>query len=296
MNLLHKYLNGNVLVSIYDDGTKIQKWPDDESPKPIFPNSFDLKITNYCDLGCKFCHEMSTVKGEHGDLVLMAKLVEELPMGTEIAIGGGNPLDHPGLLSFLERCKELGLICNLTINFNHLEKFYYTINKLLNEKLIYGLGISVNYTFNQKLVESLDKTDNIVYHVIAGVDPISILHKIKDSKVAKVLVLGYKDVGRGINFHDKDVDELKKEWYERLPNFIGKVHLSFDNLAISQLNIRRFFDEDSWKQFYCGGDGEFTFYIDLPNKKYAISSTSPDKFDLTDKMSKMFKDVREKKS
>lgn len=296
MNLLYKYLNGNVEVSIYDNGTKIQEWPDGEVPSPIYPNSFDLKITNYCDLGCKFCHEMSTVKGEHGDLVLMSKLVEELPSGTEIAIGGGNPLDHPDLITFLERCKELGLICNLTINFNHLEKFYYTINKLLNENLIYGLGISVNYTFNQKLVESLDKTENIVYHVIAGVDPISILNKIKDSKVAKVLVLGYKDVGRGINFHDEDVDELKKEWYEKLPNFIGKVHLSFDNLAIGQLNIRRFFDENSWKQFYCGNDGEFTFYIDLPNKKYAMSSTSPYKSDLSSSISEMFKDVRSKRS
>lgn len=78
-------------MEIYEDGTKIQEWPDEEVPNPIYPNSFDLKITDYCDLGCKFCHEKSTTNGIHGDLSLMMDLVEQLPAGTEIAIGGGNP-------------------------------------------------------------------------------------------------------------------------------------------------------------------------------------------------------------
>lgn len=63
------------------------------------------------------------------------------------------------------------------------------------------------------------------------------------------MVLGYKDVGRGIKYHNEEVDFLKKEWYENLPKYIGKIHLSFDNLAISQLNIRRFFTEESWRLF-----------------------------------------------
>ena len=47
IKLLHKYLNGNVEVSIFSDGTKIQEWPDNEKPNPQYPNSIDIKITNY---------------------------------------------------------------------------------------------------------------------------------------------------------------------------------------------------------------------------------------------------------
>lgn len=47
----------------------------------------------------------------------------------------------------------------------------------MNEKLIYGLGISINEYSNLELVESFDNTNNIVYHIIAGVEPISILNK-----------------------------------------------------------------------------------------------------------------------
>lgn len=292
MKLLHKYLNGNVTVEIYEDGTKIQEWPDNESPQPIYPNSFDLKITDYCDLGCKFCHEKSTMNGIHGDLDVMIKLVEQLPAGTEIAIGGGNPLSHPKLVPFLEKCKELGIICNLTVNYKHVSGAFYDLNKFINDKLVYGLGISINEFSNLELVESFDYTDNIVYHVIAGVEPISILEKIKETKIKKVLVLGYKDVGRGIKFHNEEVDHLKKEWYEQLPKYIGKIHLSFDNLAISQLNVRRFFNKDSWNLFYCGSDGEFTFYIDLPNKEYAMSSTSPNRKKLGNSIIEMFQTIR----
>ena len=89
MELLYRYQNGNVEVSLFDDGTKIQEWPDEEQPKPKFPVSMDVKITNYCDLNCKFCHEMSTTSGKHGNLDKLFTFLQELPNGTELAIGGG---------------------------------------------------------------------------------------------------------------------------------------------------------------------------------------------------------------
>lgn len=89
MELLYKYQNGNVLVTLYNDGTKIQEWDDNEKPQPIFPNSLDLKITNYCDAGCRFCHEMSTIEGKHGDLDYLWSIIKNLASGTELAIGGG---------------------------------------------------------------------------------------------------------------------------------------------------------------------------------------------------------------
>ena len=51
--ILAQYQNGNTSVKIYEDGTKIREY--EGTPKTFFPESLDVKITDYCDLGCKFC-------------------------------------------------------------------------------------------------------------------------------------------------------------------------------------------------------------------------------------------------
>jgi hypothetical protein len=57
------YKNGNTFVEIYADGTKIRTTADEENPQPELPESIDLKITDYCDAGCAWCHENSTIHG-----------------------------------------------------------------------------------------------------------------------------------------------------------------------------------------------------------------------------------------
>lgn len=56
---LYQYENGNTTVSIYEDGTKIRQF--EGIPTIYHPESLDVKITNYCDLGCKFCLKGDTL-------------------------------------------------------------------------------------------------------------------------------------------------------------------------------------------------------------------------------------------
>lgn len=53
IKVLHSYLNGNVNITLFEDGTKIMSYV--EEPNMDFPHSIDIKITNKCDLGCSFC-------------------------------------------------------------------------------------------------------------------------------------------------------------------------------------------------------------------------------------------------
>ena len=130
MKFLKGYENGNHITKIYDDGTKIKEtghfefrplpgmkggpkvWvPDDADHFTYdFPENADIKITDYCDAGCAYCHENSTVKGVHGDLRRIEKTIDSLHAGTELAIGGGNALAHPDLIWFLEKLKKKGVI------------------------------------------------------------------------------------------------------------------------------------------------------------------------------------------
>ena len=61
------YPNGNYHVEIFEDGTKIRENNLDFF-EAQFPENIDLKITNYCDVNCAFCHEDSTIRGEHSIL------------------------------------------------------------------------------------------------------------------------------------------------------------------------------------------------------------------------------------
>ena len=51
--------------------------------------------------------------------------------------------------------------------------------------------------------------------------------------------------------------------------------VSFDNLALKQLEVKRLLTEDEWNEFFMGDDGSHTMYIDCINKQYARSSTAP---------------------
>lgn len=284
---LFNYENGNVEVSILQDGTKIRNFNGDA--KPLYPESIDLKITNQCSLEdyCSWCHEASKKDGVHGDILSLGWMLEQLPNGVELAIGGGNPLQHPDLKSFLSLCKKNNIIPNLTVNEMHLAKYKDLLTSLIQDKLIYGLGISYSGK-HPKMLEYFSKlTNNLVFHVIMGVNKLSCLDDIKKYS-DKVLILGYKQFRKGKDFYTKIVEDNKDQWKMRLPIFFKKMILSFDNLAINQLELKKWFTPKSWETFYMGDDGKFTMYIDGVEGKFARSSTSNERFSLDKDVKKMF--------
>ena len=200
--LLHQYKNGNYIVRLFDDGTKLRFTLDDEFVSE-FPESIDIKITNHCDLNCPMCHEKSSLNGSHG--LLNIPFLKTLPKGIELAIGGGNPLSHPELEMFLNEMRLSGIVSNLTVNQKHFIKEKVLIEKLINEHLIYGLGISViNDEAIDEIINFSNKYSNTVVHVIAGITTLELLKKLYDQNI-KLLVLGYKCFGRGKNYYSENV-------------------------------------------------------------------------------------------
>ncbi len=277
MAMLAEYTNGNTHVVLYDDGTKVRTY--DGVPAPAHPESIDVKVTDYCDLGCAYCHESSTTHGVHADLGALLNTLSVLPPGVEIAIGGGNPLSHPGLVGFLETAKTMGLVANVTVNQGHLGTYHQILVRLLSDGLIHGLGVSITNRYYTSVSRLLPLTTNIVYHVIAGVNPVSVLDDLLalGAPTCKILVLGYKLHGRGIDAHTPSTDATLTDWYRQVPRYLTKCVMSFDNLAIQQLQIERLLTEDAWAKLYMGDDFEYTMYIDAVNRMYAPSSTSKDR-------------------
>lgn len=311
MNIINKYNNGPVTVEIYDDGTKIREWDDEKygiEPELEFAESLDVKITNYCDMNCAFCHEKSSTSGKHGNLIKFIDIIEKsnLPKGVEMAIGGGNPLDHPDITMFLNYCKEKGLLINMTVNLNHLCKENYQTQMIqyIDKQLVRGIGISItNNTFiNKELLDTLTKfvklSNNVVLHIIEGIND----YKVFDNRLfdwvnknhisPKVLILGKKDFGRYANLskEQQEIDNRKTiEWENNIIKFIQRVSkangvVSFDNLAIERLDLLSKLPEKVVSQNYMGADGTHTGYCDLVEWKFAKQSTSPmdKRYDISD--------------
>ena len=296
MKLIGKIKNGNYWKAIFEDGTII-KYNKLDNLIPEYPDSMDVKITNKCDMGCKFCHENSKPDGEHGD-IMNAKFIETLLPYTELAIGGGNPLEHPDLIPFLEKCKKLKLIPNMTVNQKHFMENYDLLAKLIENKLIYGLGVSLTNPDQEHFIELIKQYPTAVIHVINGVHSVETLKKLYDNNL-KLLILGYKDFRRGETYHNELVDKNKKDLYDELSELTNHFDVvSFDNLALKQLEPKRLLSDEEWNQTYMGEDGQHTLFIDLVAKTYSVSSTSPlsERYELKDNIKDMFNHIRQLKS
>lgn len=288
--LLGKYRNGNYDVELYEDGTKIRRTEADVFLAE-FPESMDIKITDYCDLSCPFCHESSTTKGKHGN-ILEPAFIDTLRPFTEVAIGGGNPLAHPDLVPFLKRLKDSNVVASMTVNQRHFTQYEELINNLLSEGLIKGIGISLTDSSDEDFLEKVSNIENAVLHVINGLITLYDLKNICCMSL-KVLVLGYKQFRRGATFHSIEVEENKRVLRDWLPSVapMFKV-LSFDNLALEQLGVRDRMTEEAWDRFYMGDDGQHTMYIDLVKERFARCSVSTIRYPLQDDIVDMFNTVK----
>lgn len=296
MKILGSYKNNDYTCTMFSDGTKI-RWNDKDSFNPIKPESIDLKITNMCNMECGMCHENSTPDGKHGD-ILNLPFIETMFPYSEIAIGGGNPLTHPDLIEFLEGLKERKIIASMTVNQVHFMHNIDLLKELTDKKLIYGLGISYIGGRHKNCIDAIKQFPNAVVHVINGIVHMDSLEALANNDL-KILVLGYKEFRRGKTLYDEcgsQINYLKAQFYDMLPKIVNDGWfkcISFDNLAIKQLEPKRLMSDKDYKEFYMGDDGSFSLYVDSVKREFAKSSVSVERFPMMDDIADMFKKVNE---
>jgi len=264
--------NGNYYVVYYSFYGKLDKGLDfkfrvafhDEELKPKFPENIEIKITNKCKMNCPYCYENSTPDGKHANPNFVENFLDK-PI--EIVFGGGNPLLHPEIFNFLNHKTYFKAI---TVNASFLKDFYYK----LPCKTI-GLSYS-NLKDTIIAAQKASEYAKVIVHFINGVhtekEIIEFLEEANEYSeylVESILILGYKDVGRGKNFKTK---EFMK--YENLIEISKKYKIPFifDTLAVKQLKIKEKEDKKVLDLFFGGDDGEFSMYYDAVENIYGKSS------------------------
>lgn len=92
---------------------------DDDPPAAPWPELADISLSNRCAKGCTFCYKDSTPTGKLMSLDDYALVLDQLTHPTwgpvfQVALGGGEPLDHPQLFEILQETRRRGIIPNFT--------------------------------------------------------------------------------------------------------------------------------------------------------------------------------------
>ena len=170
------------------------------------------------------------------------------------------------------------------------------IRELVDSELIYGIGVSFN-SATQEFLDTIKQYKNAVVHVINGIITYGQMEFLADNDL-KVLILGYKDFRRGTEYKETarayiEANQINLKTY--LKDFIPQFKvLSFDNLAIKQLNVRSLMSDEQWNEFYMGDDGSFTMYVDMVAEVFAKNSVAAldKRYTLRDTIDEMFAVVR----
>lgn len=297
MKLLYEYDNGNAHVELYDDGTRVITTEDDEF-NYIKPLNIDVNCSNRCLRGCKFCYNGSTPNGDNALLENFAFLNSMIP-GTEVSLSTGSLKEFPEFEQVLSLCKDKDIIANATFNQDEFVENFDMIKAWQEKDLLHGIGISFSHA-DDRLPKLMEQVNNTVLHVINGVFTAAHAKWIIDNiENPKILILGYKDRGFGIEYHDKFRKTIEKnqEWlYRNLRRLMHSVYvISFDNAALKQLNVKNHLSSKEWEVFYQGSDDNGqagSMYIDAVKGKVAKNSISDIKYDLIDDVEKMFSIIK----
>jgi hypothetical protein len=270
---LYNYKNGNSNITIFSDGTRIIEYANNLELE--YPLNIDIRVSTKCAFGktatgsavCSFCHESAVVDGIECDYDSLYSLLSYLPHGVELAIGSNELTDK--LIAFLELCKNKWIV-NLTLNQGHIKRDIDNIRYVIANQLIHGLGISYRPNMVDIPKELIDYP-NMVVHVIAGIDTVDEIKSLSIQGVKKILILGEKDFG--FNSGHVNLNSLiHHQWKYQLHRLINLFDVvSFDNLALQQLNVQSRLTDDDWNTFY---QGEYSFYIDAVNQTFSRSSRS----------------------
>lgn len=217
---------------------------DEGSAEPFWcmkgPELIDFSITNYCTRECDFCYRQSNHDGKHLSLECIRNVVSQAKDAgvLQIALGGGNPNQHPNFVEILKLIQESGIVPSYTSNGIGLS------DEILESTEKYCGAMAVSFyppydvEYYQSLIARITSYGiRLNLHVILKSDTIDMLIKwLTDpplffEKLNAIIFLNYKPIGRNREYMVKDVVKLKK--FFEVASECNFVKIGFDSCSMS---------------------------------------------------------------
>ena len=242
---------------------------DDPRFSPV-PELADISISNRCSKGCSFCYKDSTPDGKLMSIEEYCQVLDSLQSheyGTvfQIAIGGGEPLEHPDFMKIVEETVRRGIVLNFTTNGQHLTKDICSalkgkvgamaisassINDLKRIRpaidCAEGLKVNIHYILSRSSIEEATKIVNGTYNdLLRGINAI--------------VFLTYKPAGRGSEIHLLKLGTETQAFVKAVRTPQTSCKIGFDACFVPMLIRRKVVRKEMVD--YCEG-GFFSVYID----------------------------------
>lgn len=259
-------------------GAKLRIDFDDMASAPAkagAPELVDVKISDYCPLGCAWCYQDSDEHGKHAPretLSSVARALGDLKV-FECAIGGGEPTLHPEFGTFLAELRGRGVNANFT-------------TRLLGwledpQKVKHWLGDTGGFAYSAHNAgdvlamdrackrAGVDTSRTTAQHVMGTsgrADFGAVLAACAETRVPLTL-LGFKAVGRGAGSaavlpHDWWIEDVKASqlWQVRIDTALAK---QYEDALVAADVSRHQFET---------AEGAFSCYLDAVSGEIAPSS------------------------
>lgn len=256
------------------------EYPGEEEPfwAEEGPELLDISITNYCEKGCSFCYRNSSVKGKHMSLEDYESILKQLKNTHtyQIAIGGGNPNQHPDFVELLRMTKQdYGIIPSYTTNGTGLSE------RIISASKLYCGAVAVSYyepieDFIQAITKLKEAEVKTNIHFLLTPESIDAAIGLLENPpvylqgINAVVFLNYKPVGN--NSENKMLlknSPLISQFFEKVKiHDLRKFKIGFDSCSVSgivdHLNFNPKFIESC-------ESGRFSAFISEKMKLYPCS-------------------------
>jgi len=203
------------------------------------PELLDISITNYCERGCGFCYRQSSRRGTHMAMDDLQRVVEQArDLGVlQIALGGGNPNQHPEFCEILRLIREHKIVPSYTTNGDGLTdeilrctaencgaiaiSAYPPFDSRFEEKIIkitsYGIRLNLHMILKEDMI------DTAIYWMQ---NPPKFLQYVN-----AIIFLNYKPINR--NYTHQPIDKSKLRLFFQVASDCKVVKIGFDSCSIS---------------------------------------------------------------
>lgn len=203
------------------------------------PELLDISITNYCERGCGFCYRQSSRRGTHMAMDDLQRVVEQArDLGVlQIALGGGNPNQHPEFCEILRLIREYNIVPSYTTNGVGLTdeilrctaencgamavSAYPPFDSRFEEKIIkitsYGIRLNLHMILKEDMI------DTAIYWMQ---NPPKFLQYVN-----AIIFLNYKPINR--NYTHQPIDKSKLRLFFQVASDCKVVKIGFDSCSIS---------------------------------------------------------------
>lgn len=211
-----------------------------------WPELADISISNHCSKGCDFCYRDSKPNNSFmslDDYKYLLKQLKHPHWGNvfQVALGGGEPLEHPDFLKIIEVTIANGIVPNFTTNGKYLTNDI--ILKLRDKVGAVAISSIDIETINQETIKNLEKNNikcNIHYvlnrhNLQQAIDILNGKYNPSLQGLNSIVFLTYKPLGRANNFLILRINQDFLSFINLVDNNSCSTRIGFDACFVPML-------------------------------------------------------------